>query len=114
MHVLVIDHELEVARALKRLLEGAGARTAVLDDPAGLDAMLEGATFGAVICALIMPGVSGFEVLARVKQKLPAARRFLLTASPHLLTAEQLAPLGDVVVFDKPWDDAVVLSALGL
>jgi len=98
---------------MRRLLERAGAQVVVLEDSSALEATLA-SPFDAVISDLMMPDVSGLTVLTRVKQRQPAARRCLMTATPYLLTAADLTALGDVVVVGKPWDDAVVLAALGL
>ena len=113
VRILVVDDQPEVARTLRRLLERAGAEVVLLEDSSALEPALD-APFDAVISDLMMPQVNGVAVLVRVKLRQPAARRFLMTATPHLLSATDRATLGDVVLFDKPWNDAVVLAALGL
>jgi CheY-like chemotaxis protein len=114
VRILVVDDQPEVARVMRRLLERAGAEVVVLEDSTALEPALD-APFDAVISDLMMPQVNGLQVLARVKARQPAARRCLMTATPHRLSAADRATLGgDVLLFDKPWDDAVVLAALGL
>jgi CheY-like chemotaxis protein len=98
---------------MRRLLEHAGAEVVVLEDSSALEQALD-APFDAVISDLMMPQVTGVEVLRRVQLRQPAARRCLMTATPQQLSAADRSTLGDVVLLDKPWNDAVVLAALGL
>jgi len=78
LRVLIIDDDTRVAKALGRLL----MRHRVELSDSGEDALsrLAEESFDVVICDLMMPGMSGLELFARLELEQPAlARRVLFT-----------------------------------
>jgi CheY-like chemotaxis protein len=75
--ILVVDDEVEVGRSLKRLLgrDGHDVRTA----RSGHEAlqMLDGIEL--LVTDVRMPGMSGFELAAEVRRRLPAIRCCLMS-----------------------------------
>ena len=73
--VLVVDDARDAREALAMLLEECGAHvTAVASAPAALDAMAQ-ARPDVIISDLAMPGVDGYELLARVRAREAGAAR---------------------------------------
>jgi DNA-binding response OmpR family regulator len=70
-HILVIDDDTSVRRAVKTLLEHEGFDvTAAEDGRAGVEA-LQGATFDLVIVDIFMPGMDGLETITALHKFAP-------------------------------------------
>jgi two-component system, OmpR family, response regulator CpxR len=69
MRILVIDDDVELASLLKEFLKREGFQVeAEHDGPAGLDRALKD-TFDLVVLDVMLPGLDGFEILRRVREK---------------------------------------------
>jgi DNA-binding NtrC family response regulator len=67
--VLIVEDEPDIAAILKRIVEGAGSyRARVLTDPTALEAALEPLP-DLVFTDLAMPGMDGFEVIRRIRER---------------------------------------------
>jgi CheY-like chemotaxis protein len=67
--ILVIDDDPLLRRLTARLLSAGGFETATAADGSeGLALIREGEPFDAVICDLLMPGMSGFEVVREIRK----------------------------------------------
>jgi two-component system, OmpR family, response regulator len=80
MRVLVVEDEVRMARLLKRALEEEGhAVDIVASGEDGLWLATEN-TYGAVVLDVMLPGVDGFEVCRRLREKNMWAPVIMLTA----------------------------------
>jgi DNA-binding NtrC family response regulator len=113
-HVLIVDDEREIRRALRRLLESAGVAASNLEEAeSGEEALglLCIERFDAVVCDYRMKAVSGIDVLAWVWHNRRPTGRILLTGYADLEMAVDAINTGKVHGFlQKPWDNAELLG----
>ncbi|MDY6951780.1 MAG: response regulator [Thermodesulfobacteriota bacterium] len=104
--VLCVDDEKNILNSLKRLLrkEGYNLLTAS-SGPEGLK-ILEQSDVHLVICDQRMPGMSGTDFLASVKEKYPDAIRIVLTGYTEVDAITESVNKGHIYKFFlKPWND---------
>jgi CheY-like chemotaxis protein len=110
--VLIVDDEPHIARALGRLLRGTEFEVqSAYDGPTALE-MLERFRPDAVISDLIMPGMSGGELLAMIGERAPKVARILLSGASDL--ASVAAEVGVSDYLPKPWSDHDLVGVLRL
>jgi signal transduction histidine kinase/CheY-like chemotaxis protein len=111
--VLIVDDDPLVLRMLSRALERWWQVTAVTS---GEEALALAATepFDAVVCDLMMPGMSGMEVCDELDKRHPALRRrtLFLTGGAVAQEAQDFLARADVRSLTKPVSPAVLSSTL--
>lgn len=111
--VLIVDDEVEVARALRRTLTRHGFDVAVAHGGAEGLPLLETFVPDIVISDFRMPGMSGAEFLAETRQRLPRAIRFVLSGYADL---DQVLPSQKPELrcrfLRKPWDTVDLVATL--
>jgi DNA-binding NtrC family response regulator len=107
MKVLVCDDEKIISGALNRMLTRSGHQVSVANN--GVEAMqlVESANdpFDFCFVDLLMPEVSGALVLDFLKQRMPKAIVFMMTAYGDLAVREDLMRRGAAKVLAKPFED---------
>ncbi len=104
--VLLVDDEPPIVAALRRTLRGRGYRIIGVTSPAEALELLERESVDLVISDIDMPGISGLDLVARVRREHPHAVRILLTGRGTLDSAVRAINDGEVHRFlTKPWDD---------
>ncbi len=88
LKVLLVDDEEEFVSALAERLDIRGIETRVATDGEQALEMIETEFFDVVVLDVIMPGISGLEVLQRLNEKKTASAVILLTG--HGSTKEGL------------------------
>lgn len=108
--VLIIDDEAHIGSALKRLLSELDV--IALDDPERAFGLLEqDQAFDALIVDLMMPRLSGPELVSRLPERL-AQRVVFITGSPTSDLAEQVRALKTAPLLEKPFDISALRDAL--
>lgn len=123
--VLIIDDELEVGLALRRILERAGYTVATATESADGLAQFARAPADVVITDIIMPKQHGVEVIAAIRAQRPATRIVAIsgggnfgpleyqpeaiTTSAYLAAAQRA---GADAVLTKPFDKDDLLKTL--
>jgi len=105
MHrILIVDDEEIVLVALRETLKREGyAVSTALNANKGLELLSDGA-FSVIITDQQMPGMTGLEFLAQVKQIQSDATRILITAVLNLNTVIEAINKGEIYRFIvKPW-----------
>lgn len=112
LHVLLIDDEEAFVTTLQERLElrGVEARVA-LDGVAGLG-MLEEKQPDAVVLDLRMPGLSGVEVLKRIRHGWPELPVIMLSGHGSDQDFRTCLDLGAAMYHKKPLDLDVLLDSL--
>jgi DNA-binding response OmpR family regulator len=112
LHVLLIDDEEAFVTTLQERLElrGVEARVA-LDGAAGLG-MLEEKQPDAVVLDLRMPGLSGVEVLKRIRHGWPELPVIMLSGHGSDQDFRTCLDLGAAMYHKKPLDLDVLLDSL--
>ena len=103
--ILIVDDEEDIRESLETLLtlEGYSVDMAV-NGTAGLERMGQTA-FDLVLLDLMMPDMSGMEVLAEVRQRDRETPIFLITAYGSIDVAVKALKAGANDYFSKPWDN---------
>jgi CheY-like chemotaxis protein len=124
-HILVIDDELDVRDAIKRVLDRAGYSVRTTDAAAEALVELRRCPADVVITDIIMPKINGVEAIESIRREFPSVRiiaisgggNFGITAyqptaitTSAYLAAAQLA--GAHVVLTKPFDSKDLLRAV--
>jgi CheY-like chemotaxis protein len=102
--VLVVDDEAQVCEMVRDALVEFGYEVAVASG--GPEALGLVSSFGpdAVLLDVLMPGMSGAEVLARMRQDHPAVAVVMLTGNQDQHAARQLLANGAFDYVRKPFD----------
>jgi two-component system, cell cycle sensor histidine kinase and response regulator CckA len=78
--ILVIDDDPAVRRAVVRVLERSGFRVVGVDDAeSGLECLASSERFDAVLSDLVLPGMSGFDLLSRIRVERPELPLFAIS-----------------------------------
>jgi CheY-like chemotaxis protein len=111
--VAVIDDEPSVARALERALPGHRVVTYSGVDEA-LRALVEGPLPDVVLCDVMMPGLSGVDVVEQLSARRPEAlaRVVLMTGGSYTPRVERFLETARFKVLPKPFEAGEVLAVL--
>ncbi len=108
--ILVIDDEENIRDILTDILETGGYEVvSAADGPEGLS-MLEKVRIDLVFTDLGLPGMSGYEVAAQVKQRFPKLPVGLVTGWGATLDAAEIRRRGIDLVLSKPFKFEQVLA----
>ncbi|MEO8595913.1 MAG: sigma-54 dependent transcriptional regulator [Candidatus Solibacter sp.] len=104
--ILVIDDELDIREGLYDLLTLEGGYSVELahNGTEGIH-KLEGATYDLVLLDLMMPDMSGMDVLRHVRKSDTETPVFMITAYGSVEAAVDALKLGANDYFSKPWDN---------
>ncbi len=112
IRVLVVDDEPALRKSLARILQARGYEVATADDGlAGLEA-LERALPDVLLTDLLMPRMTGLELLQKAKARWPELEVVIMTAFADVDTAVSAVKAGAYDFLTKPFpsNDAVALS----
>src|SRR3984957_8539256 len=108
-NVLVIDDEVDIREGLELLLTSEGyAVDLAQNGTEGLHRM-ENRGYDLVLLDLMMPDMSGLEVLTEVRKRDRETPIFLITAYGSVEAAVSALKLGANDYFSKPWDNEKLL-----
>jgi DNA-binding NtrC family response regulator len=104
--ILVVDDEPTVRQSIREALAAEGTR--VDSVASGEDALrLEGVEeYGLIIADLMMPGLSGLDLLRKLRERGSSARVVVVTGYPTLLMAQQAVKMGAFEFLAKPFTPA--------
>jgi CheY-like chemotaxis protein len=112
--LLLVDDEPSILKALQRLLRREGYT--ILTAESGQAALEILATHPAqvIVSDQRMPGMSGVELLSRVRELYPDTRRIILSGYSDISTLSDAINRGAIWKFiAKPWDDEVLKAEIG-
>jgi DNA-binding NtrC family response regulator len=108
--ILVIDDELDIREGLHDLLTLEGGYLVELAQNGGEGLQkLDGASYDLVLLDLMMPDMSGMDVLQQVRQRDRETPVFMITAYGSVEAAVQALKIGANDYFSKPWDNEKLL-----
>jgi diguanylate cyclase (GGDEF)-like protein/PAS domain S-box-containing protein len=121
--VLVVDDEPNVLKALARLLRREPWRVLTAESPEAALKMMAQTSVQVLLTDQRMPGLSGLDLVKRVRQIHPATVRMIMSAHADISTMTAAINEGAVFRFiPKPWDpeqlrrdirEAVILAGAG-
>lgn len=118
--ILLVDDQRDILRLLHATLDTLGHKLEIFEAPSGEEAMLETSRhrFDLLICDYKLPGITGVELMKKVRAKNPDVKSILITAMNDKKTRDEMIAAGAMAMFDKPIPLAdfldVVERALGL
>lgn len=107
--ILIVDDDAELSGNLTEILEDAGYQTDMAaSGNEALKKVRDG--FDVVMLDMIMPGMSGLEVISELKKLVPATKIIMITAFATVDNAVQAIKLGANDYISKPFliDDLLV------
>ena len=100
--ILVVDDDRHFAQSLGRALSQDGHQVEVFDESASALAELERRPYDVLFSDLVMPGMDGLELMARVRVIRPDCRVVLLTGHPSFESARTALRRGACDYLTKP------------
>ena len=110
--VHVIDDDDALRQSLQFLLESASMKVAAYESAAAFLDALPDIVGGCVITDVRMPGMSGIELLKRLKEMKIGLPVIVITGHGDVPLAVEAMKGGAVDFIEKPFDDEVLLSAV--
>jgi len=102
-NILVIDDEESMRDSCRQTLSRGGNRVEMAEDGSKGLTMLKGQSFDVVVLDLKMPGLSGMEVLKRIKESDPAAVVIVITGYATVESAVEAMKNGAYDFISKPF-----------
>jgi CheY-like chemotaxis protein len=118
--ILLVDDQRDILRLLHATLDTLGHKLEIYEAPSGEEALLEASRhrFDLLVSDYKLPGITGVELMAKVRAKNPDVKSILITAMNDKKTRDEMIAAGAVAMFDKPIPLAdfldVVERSLGL
>ena len=118
--ILLVDDQRDILRLLHATLDTLGHKLDIFEAPSGEEALLETSRhrFDLLVSDYKLPGITGVELMAKVRAKNPDVKCVLITAMNDKKTRDEMLAAGAIAMFDKPIPLAefldVVERSLGL
>ena len=118
--ILLVDDQRDILRLLHATLDTLGHKLDIFEAPSGEEALLEASRhrFDLLVSDYKLPGITGVELMKKVRAKNPDVKSILITAMNDKKMRDEMIAAGAVAIFDKPIPLAdfldVVERALGL
>jgi len=112
--VLVVDDNHEVRRMITASLKTLDAEIDVLDVPSAEEALFISASLplDLVVIDFRLPGMTGLEMVSRLRKRKPAAKIILVTGVGDEATRQQISTAGADAFFFKPIEISIFLDAV--
>jgi CheY-like chemotaxis protein len=112
--VLIVDDQRELRLMLKSAVETLGSEFEVIAVPSGEEAFLEirGQDVDLLVSDIMLPGISGLELLAKVRARNPNLKVILVTGTVDAQVRRDVADAGADAFFLKPMDPADFLDSV--
>jgi two-component system probable response regulator PhcQ len=113
--ILVVDDEPNVLRSIERLLCDEDYRILTAESALAARSVIEREQVHLVISDAMMPGMSGYELLAWVRIHYPSIIRTLFTGKADLKSVMKAVNEGEIYrFFTKPWEPVELKLAIKL
>lgn len=112
-NVLIVDDEKSIRLSLRELLTAGGYAVEVAADAQEALRLLAGHAFDVVVTDIILPGLSGVELLKSIRQTAPDVQVIMMTADPTVDTAAEAVRAGAFDYLSKPVVKASILQSVG-
>jgi DNA-binding NarL/FixJ family response regulator len=112
--IIIVDNDHQVSNTLRSNLQLSGQSFTIVDAPSGEEALLE-LTRGGVdlmVTDLVLPGISGLELLEKARSESPDARAIIVTGNPSVEARDRAEELGVIAFLTKPIRTSHFLEAV--
>jgi CheY-like chemotaxis protein len=112
--LLIVDDDAAIGRAISRIVREKHDVVVLTSGREAVNLIAAGERYGAILCDLMMPDVTGMEVYEQIAAIDPASARHMifLTGGAFTPRAEEFFRRIDNLRVDKPFDRATLLAAL--
>jgi len=111
--VLVVDDDVGVRQLVHTLLEKAGYRPDEAEDAATARGLLADKEYDVILSDIMMPGMSGIELLHILHQEMPDVPVILMTGNPNMETATEAIRAGSAVDYlSKPFSTSEIIRTV--
>ncbi len=112
--IIIVDNDHRVSNTLRSNLQLSGQSFTIVDTPSGEEALLELSRGGVdlMITDLVLPGISGLELLEKARKESPDARAIIVTGNPSVEARDRAEELGVIAFLTKPLRTSHFLEAV--
>ena len=110
--ILIVDDEISLRHTLGVFLRGVGHEVVEADDAEVAEQRLVQTPFDVVVTDIILPRVSGVELLQRIQNVAPHVQVVMMTGDPTLETAIESLRAGAVDYLFKPIDKPSIIKVV--
>lgn len=100
--LLIVEDEDTLCESLQRVFIREGYETDIADSAEAAFRLLENKSYDLIITDIILPGISGIELVARYRQQNPEQKVIIMTAYASLETAVEALRVGAHDFLVKP------------
>lgn len=100
--LLIVEDEDTLCASLQRVLSREGYEVDIADSAESASKLLENKSYDLIITDIILPGISGIELLAKYRKTNPAQKVIVITAFASLATAVESIKIGACDFIVKP------------
>ena len=100
--LLIVEDEDTLCRSLQRVFTKEGYEVDMADSAESAFTLLEEKTYDLIITDIILPGISGIELLSKYRKKNPTQKVIIITAFASLSTAVEAIKAGACDFIVKP------------
>ncbi len=111
--VLIVDDEKSIRNTLSEFLRREGYQVDAVEDAVKALAILDQEIFDVVVTDIIMPCMSGVELLEQVRKNIPDIQVILMTGEPTVETAVKAVHAGAYDYISKPIVKNTLLKVVG-
>ena len=117
--VLFVDDEANILKAVRRLFKGEAFEVHTAENGSSAIDFLSGQAVQVIVSDQRMPGMTGVDLLSRVREQWPDIVRIMITGNTEMKVAVEAINRGEIYrMITKPWADeemrATVKEALNL
>jgi two-component system response regulator PilR (NtrC family) len=100
--LLIVEDEDTLCESLQRVFQREGYEVDIADSAESAFELLTGKSYDLIITDIILPGISGIELLAKYRKTNPAQKVMIITAYASLETAVEAIKAGACDFITKP------------
>lgn len=100
--ILIVEDEDTLCESLQRVFRREGYEADIADSAETAFRLLDNNTYDLILTDVILPGISGIELIARYKEQNPDQKVIIMTAYASLQTAVEALRVGACDFIVKP------------
>ena len=110
--ILIVDDEKSIRITLSRFLQDAGHGVETAEDVSQAEALLKEHTFDVVVTDIVLPRISGAELVRRIRAEAPDSLVLMVTGEPTVETAAEAVRAGAYDYLTKPVSKDTILRVV--